>query len=85
MCYPVVGIGGGKTLDIAKAVAHKLGVPVAVVPLLPPLMRRAVLCLLSTIPTAYLTCISFLPGIRTEQPANKVDEDYCKSYYSCVQ
>lgn len=28
----VVGIGGGKTLDTAKAVAHELAVPVAIVP-----------------------------------------------------
>jgi glycerol dehydrogenase len=28
----VVGFGGGKTLDTAKAVAHELGVPVAIVP-----------------------------------------------------
>ncbi len=28
----VIGIGGGKTLDTAKAVAHSLGVPVAVSP-----------------------------------------------------
>ncbi len=30
----IVGIGGGKTLDTAKAVAHELGTPVAVVPTL---------------------------------------------------
>jgi glycerol dehydrogenase len=29
---PIIGIGGGKTLDTAKAVAHKIGVPVAIVP-----------------------------------------------------
>ncbi|MDW8443844.1 MAG: glycerol dehydrogenase [Acetobacteraceae bacterium] len=28
----IVGIGGGKTLDTAKAVAHGLGLPVAIVP-----------------------------------------------------
>ncbi len=39
-----LGIGGGKTLDTAKALAHFMNVPVAIARPSPPPMRRAAHC-----------------------------------------
>lgn len=53
-CGAILGIGGGKTLDTAKALAHFMGVPVAI-SLLPT--HRAAHCLLSTPMRVSLTAI----------------------------
>ena len=55
-CGAILGIGGGKTLDTAKALAHFMGVPVAIALSLPP-THRAAHCLLSTPMRVSLTAI----------------------------
>ena len=55
-CGAILGIGGGKTLDTAKALAHFMGVPVAIALSLLP-THRAAHCLLSTPMRVSLTAI----------------------------
>lgn len=54
-CGAILGIGGGKTLDTAKALAHFMGVPVAIAPTIAS--TDAAHCLLSTPMRVSLTAI----------------------------